>query len=74
MTLEVRLQKARTAARTGNSRAEEEERYVQPLVDEIEVLRDELTKFRAATSSDASSSPLAWGFVLPSETNLPPRP
>jgi hypothetical protein len=70
MTLEARLQRARTAARTGNSRAGEEERSVQPLVDEIEVLRDELTKLRAATSSDASSSPLAWGFVLPSDTAL----
>jgi hypothetical protein len=67
MTLEARLQTAQTAARTGTSRAGEQERYVQPLVDEIKVLRDELTKLRAATSSDASSSPLAWGFALPSD-------
>ena len=67
MTLQARMQRAQTAARTGNSRAGEEERYVQPpLVDEIEVLRDELTKLRAATFSVASSSPLASGFVLPS--------
>jgi hypothetical protein len=61
IALEAQLQKAQAAEQAA------EQNDLNPLVNEIEDLRGELEQLRAVTASGPNSSPVAWGFVLPSE-------
>lgn len=72
MTLEARLQKAQTTASMGHARPRDADRRVRALLDEVNDLREEIGEVRAA-SSNPKRSPVARGFVLPTDPGQPPR-